>query len=97
MKKKLFFKYNEDDILEILTEYLAKENRFKKFFARAEILGSPGSDLRLVAVIGDSEDSSINDIDLKAIDKENKYNGPHTNNIYIKNINKFKNMKIDDC
>lgn len=96
MKKKVTLKYNEDDILEILTEYLAKAFNFEEFNARAMIIGTPGNDLRMIAVIGDSNDNSIEDENLDMIDTKIDYNGSHSKTRYI-NTSKFANMKIDDC
>ena len=96
MKRKVKIKYNEDDILEILTEYLAKEYGFKVFNSKAKLLGSPGKDIRLVAVIGDLADNSVENVNLNEIDLKLKYNGSHSKARYI-NPSKFTNMKIEDC
>ncbi|KAF1083694.1 hypothetical protein SPSYN_03151 [Sporotomaculum syntrophicum] len=96
MKKKLYIKYNEDDILEIVTEYLAKEHGFEEFNSRAQLLGTPGVDIRVVAVIGESKDDSVNDVNLNEMDLKTEYNGPHSKARYI-NPTKFANMKIEDC
>lgn len=76
--KKLLIKYNEDDILEILTEYLAVENGFGTFNSRAVLLGEPNKDLRLVAVIGELEDETVYDVDLSELDSNMNFNGSHT-------------------
>jgi hypothetical protein len=96
MKKKVIFKYNEDDLLELMTEYLAKKNGFEEFQARALILGEPGKELRIVTVIADSEDNSIKDVDLNSIDVHFEYNGSHSK---VRNINPstFAKLKIEDC
>ncbi|MGF9977303.1 hypothetical protein [Viridibacillus arvi] len=75
--KRKIFKYNEDDILEILSEYLSEENGFDTFYSRSIILGTPGKDLRLVAVIGDLDDINIAKLNLEEIEKESDYNGTH--------------------
>lgn len=71
------FKYNEDDILEILSEYLAEENDFNTFQSRELLLGTPDKDLRLIAVVSDLEDDDIAKLDLEDIDKKMDYNGSH--------------------
>ncbi|MGO4548924.1 hypothetical protein AB4Z29_29460 [Paenibacillus sp. 2TAB23] len=75
--KRKTFKFNEDDILEILTEYLAEENGFETFQSRAILLGTPGKDLRLISVIVDLENDDISKLDLEDIDNKIKFNGSH--------------------
>jgi len=75
--KRKVFKLNEDDILEILSEHLAEESGFDTFQSQAILLGTPGNDLRLVAVVGDLEDDEISGIDLEEMDIELNYNGSH--------------------
>ncbi|MDX1699359.1 MAG: hypothetical protein R3250_02015 [Melioribacteraceae bacterium] len=75
--KREVFKFNEDDILEILSEYLAEEYGFDTFQSTAIIKGEPTKDLRLIAVIGELEDDDIAKIDLDYIDKKMDYNGSH--------------------
>lgn len=90
--KKKVFKYNEDDILEILTEYLAEANGFATFNARAILLGTPNRDLRLVAIVGEPEDESISKLDLEEFDKNIDFNGSHRPETYI---DKEKFLKIN--
>ena len=71
-----FIKYNEDDILEILTEYLAEKEGFETFQSRAIFFGPPGKDLRLIGVIDELE-SELTDINLEKIDESMDYNGDH--------------------
>ncbi|QOR65954.1 hypothetical protein IM538_19445 [Cytobacillus suaedae] len=77
MKRKVY-KYNQDDILEILTEHLAEEGGFETFQSKAIFLGTPGKDLRLITVVGELDDDDINEIDLDEIDKSMDYNGSHS-------------------
>ncbi|WP_233516698.1 hypothetical protein [Paenibacillus curdlanolyticus] len=73
-----YIKYNQDDILEILTEALAKENGFGTFYSKAMLLGTLGKDLRLIAVIGELEDDEkIELINLNELDENMNYNGTH--------------------
>ncbi|MED4462073.1 hypothetical protein [Metabacillus fastidiosus] len=76
--KRKIFKYNEDDILEILSEYLAEETRFDTYQSTAILLGTPGKDLRLIAVIGSEDDDDITKLNLEDIDNEVNYNGTHS-------------------
>ncbi len=78
MKRKVY-KYNQDDILEILTEHLAEKGGFNTFQSRAILLGSPDKNLRLITVVGELDDDDINDIDLDELDKSMDYNGTHSN------------------
>jgi hypothetical protein len=76
-ENKKVFKYNEDDILEILLECLAKENEFELYSSKGLLLGTPGKDLRLVAVVGELEDESVDVLDLDEIDRNMDFNGTH--------------------
>ena len=76
-EKRKVFKYNEDDILEILSEYLAEENGFDTFRSKTILKGTPNKDLRLIAVIGELEDDDIGKLDLDDIDKSIEFNGSH--------------------
>lgn len=96
MKKQVIIKYNEDDILEILMEYLAKEHGYEEFNAKAKIFGTPGNDLRLVAVIGDSEDKSVQQTKIEEVDEKTEFNGFHSKVTYINPVT-FIKMKITDC
>jgi hypothetical protein len=77
IKEKKIFKYNEDDILEIITEYLASENGFETFGTKAILLGTANKDLRVVVVISEFEDDSVNAMDLEQMDNEMNFNGSH--------------------
>lgn len=86
MSERIILKYNEDDILEILTEFIAEQNGFGEFNARAVILGTPGKDLRMIAIIGELEDEGIKNENLDAIDKKTEYNGTHSKARYITDV-----------
>lgn len=83
MKKQILLKYDQDDILEIITEYMAEKHGLGEFYARAMLFGTPDKDLRVVAVVGDSEDNSVKDVDLNKVDEELDYNGGHAHVTYI--------------
>lgn len=75
--KRKVFKYNEDDILEILSEHLAGANGFDTFNSFSILYGEPGKDLRLISVIGDLNDHEIDRLDLQEIDRQMDFNGTH--------------------
>ncbi len=72
------FKYNQDDILEILTEYIAKEHGYGIFYSKAELKGSIGKDFRLLMAVGAlDEDETVENLDLEQLDKDMDFNGSH--------------------
>lgn len=75
--KRKYFKYNEQDILEILSEYLYTNSNSETISSKAILLGETAKDLRLVAVIGDGEDEELFKTDLEEIDKKIDFNGSH--------------------
>lgn len=75
--KRKYFKYNEQDILEILSEYLYTNPNSETISSKAILLGETAKDLRLVAVIGDGEDEELFETDLEEIDKKIDFNGSH--------------------
>lgn len=77
-KKRKIFKLNEDDILDIVTEYLAGEYSYDTYQSMALITGDPGENLRVVAVIGDFDDEEMNQLDLEKLDQKIDYNGTIT-------------------
>ncbi|BAK17234.1 hypothetical protein MKY07_05880 [Solibacillus sp. FSL W7-1472] len=77
MNRKVF-KFNQEDILEILTEHIAEENGFDTWQSKAILLGLPDKDIRLIAIIGEDDDDDISDIDLHEIDMNMDYNGSHS-------------------
>lgn len=76
-EERKLFKYSEDDILEILIEHLAQQNSYGTFNSKAKLIGKPGKDLRLIAVIGNMDDFDINKIDLDNLDEKLSFNGSH--------------------
>ena len=69
-----FFKFNEQDILEIVTWYIADKNISEKFLSRCELVIDNG-DVFYVGVFGDTEDEEIKNIDLRKTYDEIEYNG----------------------
>ena len=75
MEKK-YFKYNQSDILEILTEALAVENGFGTFNSRSDLFIDNG-EVFFVGVVGEVDDLEINDVDLDKLYSDLDYNGTH--------------------
>lgn len=75
--KRQYFKYNQDDILEILTEHLAETNGFDTFSSRATLIVDDDDNVRLVAAIGELDDEKIRNINLNELDETLEYNGTH--------------------
>ena len=75
MKKK-YFKYNKDDILEILTETLALENGFGTFSSNSDLIVENG-EIFFIGVIGELEDEEVDNINLEKLYSETPYNGTH--------------------
>ena len=61
------FKFSEDNILKMLTEYIAEKIGIEEFSAKAILLGTSGEDLRYVSIIADAsldlEQSDLINID----------------------------------
>lgn len=70
-----FFKLNEDDILEIVSEYVAEKTGIKEFSSKSIALGTPLQDLRVIVAVSNE---SLSDIDLLSVDKEIEFNGEHS-------------------
>ena len=75
MKNKIIYeKLNEEDILEIVMEYLQKKHDSLPF-AKIVILGEIGKDLRCVCALSKKIPSS--DLDLIEVDKKIEFTGDH--------------------
>ena len=77
VSKRKIFKFNEDDILEILSEYLAEESGFDTYQSKVVLIGEPNKDLRMIAIIGELDDDDIEKLDIDKIDIELEYNDSH--------------------
>lgn len=75
MKDVQLFKLNEDDILEIVSEYVAEKTGIKEFWSKSIALGTPAKDLRIIVAVSSE---SLSHIDLVDVDKEIEYNGDHS-------------------
>ena len=76
LMKKKYFKYNKDDILEILTETLAVENGFDTFSSNSNLI-IDNDEIFFVGVIGELDDEEVDTADLDKIYSEIEYNGTH--------------------
>lgn len=84
------FKFNQDDILEMLLERLAEDAEFDTYQSAGMLLGTPGEDLRLIAVIGDLDDKGISKLNLEEIEEAMDFNGSHAdldNDFFFKGKN----------
>jgi len=75
MKDIKLFKLNEDDILEIVSEYVAEKTGIKEFSSKSIALGTPSKDLRIVVAVSNE---FLLDVDLLSVDKEIEFNGEHS-------------------
>ena len=73
--KRKYFKYNEQDILKILSEYFHTNSDSESINSQVILLGETAKDLRLIAVVGDGEDEELFETDLEEIDKKIDFNG----------------------
>jgi hypothetical protein len=64
-----------------LTEHIAESHGYGTFSSKAAILGTPGNDLRLVAVVGELDDD-LRGYNLEKIDQGIDFNGTHSGEIY---------------
>ena len=71
-----YFKYNKDDILEILTEMIAKENGFGTFNSYSDLIIDDDK-VFFVGAIGKLEDNAVEKVDLNKLYHEMEYNGTH--------------------
>lgn len=70
------YKLNEDDILEIVSEYLAAKDMYTEYQFKSQLLGTTGVDLRFVMIIDDHE-GEIESCEILSADLETDFNGDH--------------------
>lgn len=73
--KRQVFKLDEEDISEILISYLTENHVAEDFQYQAisTIIGTPGEDLRYVAVLGDTDDEDFPNVDLAEEDSQSEF------------------------
>lgn len=79
MSKIHYFKLNQDDIMEIVSEHIAEKCKKRCFQTKSLILGEPGKDLRMLIAVGNSKDRLDFDT-LYELDETMPYNGDHRRN-----------------
>lgn len=95
MSKIELYKLNQDDILEILTEYLAQLNGLDTFSSKAIIIGTPNKDLRVITAVGELEEENLYSLDLEEVDRKIDFNGSHANTKGV-NPEDFINIDFED-
>ena len=70
-----YFKLNKDDILEIVSTFIAEKTGINEFTTKSIILGTSSEKLRMVVAVGDSD---LSDVNLEEIDKNIDFNGEHS-------------------
>lgn len=84
-RNRKYFKYNTDDILEILVETLAERNGFKTFSTHSDLFYECDGDEEkfwFVGVIGDLGDPGVTLTNLVELYKNMQHNGSHTDSIW---------------
>ena len=90
--KKIYFKYNKYDILEILTEFLAVENGFSTFSSNSNLIIDNG-EIFFVGVIGELEDKEVDNIELDKVYTKMEYNGTHDGDCFSSTENLSNALK----
>jgi hypothetical protein len=73
-----FYKLNEEDILDIINDYLSQKSNYKTLQSKLLLLGTPNKDLRVLAAITPCMNEQIDNLDLAEIDENIDYNGEHS-------------------
>ncbi len=74
--KRKFFKLNIDDVMEIVSEYLATSEGFECFSTNTKIVEENGKWYMVIA-IGNLEDKGIDYINMEELSQKIEYNGNH--------------------
>lgn len=67
-------KLEHDNILKLITEYLADDNYNGEYLAKIESFGTLKENFRFIVVIGDEKDTDIENLDLCLLDKKMSFN-----------------------
>ena len=95
-----FYKLCEDEILDIINDYLCQINNYENSQSKLLILGTPNKDLRVLAAITPNSEDQLDELDLEKVDEELEYNGEKSslnssNSIDMANIdNQLKIKKL---
>ena len=79
MSKIRYFKLNQDDIMEIVSEHIAARCQKRCFQTQSLLLGEPGKDLRMLIAVGKNNDHLDFDT-FYELDKTMPFNGDHRAN-----------------
>ena len=71
-----YFKFNEDDILSIVKDYLLEQMAFNTSQGRLNLVINPEGDINLIAAFSNLEDDLIQQIDLQEVGNQMDFNGP---------------------
>lgn len=71
--KNYCFKYNSDDVSEIVSEYLAESLKFERFSTKTNSFGS-GENWSMIVAVGKDYDSEIFKLDLESINAADEKN-----------------------
>lgn len=110
LMKRTYYKLNEEDVMEIVSEYLAEQAGYKTFGTNTRIF-SDGESWNMVIAIGEADDMGIHRIDMEKLNSELEYNGTHgqpgywqsdkdikrTIDSFIKNNENERRVKTKQC
>ena len=71
-----YYKLNIDDVIEIVSDYLAENSGYKTFATNTRIFEDE-ENWNMVIAIGEAEDLEIHNINMEEINKSISYNGIH--------------------
>lgn len=71
-----YYKLNIDDVIEIVSDYLAENSGYKTFATNTRVFEDEGN-WNMVIAIGEADDFEIHKIDMEELNKNIKYNGIH--------------------
>lgn len=74
-----FYKMSEEDILDIVNDYISQKTNHKTAQSKSILLGTPNNDLRVIAAVTPCTDGELDNLDLEKIDKELDFNGEYSN------------------
>ena len=64
-----YLKLNQDQILEVITEYYAEQLEYETFSSKIELFGLPGQDLRAVVVFGSLDElDEVNEVNMEDVE-----------------------------
>lgn len=73
---RIYYKLNIDDVIEIVSDYLAENSGYKTFATNTRVFEDEGNWYMVIA-IGEADDLEIHKIDMEELNKNIDYNGIH--------------------